>query len=221
MFLVVRHRGRPGAAARGPARRSPQADELPVAPPHLRDGQALSYRELPLRYFTAGRAPPQRGVGLARRPHPRAPVRAGRRAHLPAWSRRSPDEVQRIVELMKTVYGAFGLEFAAKFSTRPASSGIGDDALWDRPRARCETRSTRIGLPYELKPGRRRVLRPEDRLRRDRLARPQVADLHDPARLRRAGAVRPHLRRRRQHASTGRSSSTARSTARSSASSRS
>ena len=37
-----------------------------------------------------GRAAPQRGLGHARRPHPRAAVRAGRRAHLLHARRRSP-----------------------------------------------------------------------------------------------------------------------------------
>ena len=35
---------------------------------------------------------------------------------------------------MKIVYGAFGLEFSLKFSTRPPKpeDRIGDDALWDK-----------------------------------------------------------------------------------------
>ena len=47
--------------------------------------------------------------------------------------------------------------------------------------------------------GRRRVLRPEDRLRRHRRDRPQVAVRDDSARLPAAAAVRAEVHRRRQH----------------------
>ena len=46
---------------------------------------------------------------------------------------------------------------------------------------------------------RRRVLRSEDRLRRDRRDRPQVAVRDDSARLPAAGELRPEVHRRRQH----------------------
>jgi threonyl-tRNA synthetase len=65
------------------------------------------------------------------------------------------DEVQRIVDLMKIVYGAFGLEFGLKFSTRPPDpkDRIGDDALWDKAEGALKAALERIGLPWELNPG--------------------------------------------------------------------
>ena len=72
----------PGARQRDRrARLLAQADELPLAPPVLR----LQEAQLPRPAAALphpGRAAPQRGRGLAGRPHPRAPVRPGRRAHL-------------------------------------------------------------------------------------------------------------------------------------------
>ena len=60
-------------------------------------------------------------------------------------------------------------------------------------------RSTRARLPYDAQREGRRVLRAEDRLRHDRRARAEVAVRHDPARLPAARALRPEVRRRRQH----------------------
>jgi threonyl-tRNA synthetase len=66
-----------------------------------------------------------------------------------------PEEVSRIVELMRIVYGAFGLEFSLKFSTRPPrpEDRIGDDALWDKAEGALRAALDRIGLPWELNPG--------------------------------------------------------------------
>jgi threonyl-tRNA synthetase len=65
------------------------------------------------------------------------------------------DEVLRIVELMKIVYGAFSLQFGLKFSTRPPDQKdrIGDEALWDKAEGALRAALDRIGLPWELTPG--------------------------------------------------------------------
>jgi threonyl-tRNA synthetase len=62
------------------------------------------------------------------------------------------DEVRRFVALLDKVYGAVGLKYVAKFSTRPAQR-IGDDALWDRAEASLKAALDSLGLQYELKPG--------------------------------------------------------------------
>ena len=63
-------------------------------------------------------------------------------------------------------------------------------------RAEAGARGRRTAVHHQR--GRRRVLRPEDRLRHHRRARPQVAVRDDSARLQDAGAVRPEVHRRRQ-----------------------
>jgi threonyl-tRNA synthetase len=63
--------------------------------------------------------------------------------------------VERIVGLMKTVYGAFNLEFELRFSTRPTNPAdrIGDDALWDKAEGALEAALKKMGMPYTLNPG--------------------------------------------------------------------
>jgi threonyl-tRNA synthetase len=63
-----------------------------------------------------------------------------------------PDEARRFVDLLDRVYATFGLQYTAKFSTRPAQR-VGDDALWDRAEDLLRRALESIGLPYELKPG--------------------------------------------------------------------
>ena len=58
------------------------------------------------------------------------------------------------------------------------------------------------GLPAQ--PGRRRVLRAQDRLPHPRRAQALLAVRHHPARLLHAGALRPHLRGRRRSAAHAR-----------------
>ena len=65
-------------------------------------------------------------------------------------------------------------------------------------RGRAGAGAERHELEYDDRRGRGHLLRPEDRPPHDGLARPLLADGHDPARLPDAGALRPHVRRRRQ-----------------------
>ena len=92
------------------------------------------------------------------------------------------DEVERLLGLVQRVYGDFGLPYTAKLSTRPAEF-LGEIATWDSAEAQLQggARARRPGLHPQR--GRRRVLRPEDRLRRHRRDRPQVAVRDDSARL--------------------------------------
>jgi threonyl-tRNA synthetase len=113
-----------------------------------------SYRELPIRYFTVDvlhRNELSGSLGGLTR------VRqfAQDDAHLYLMESQIPDEVERIVGLMKTVYGAFGLEFKLRFSTRPPNPAdrIGDDVLWDKAEGALEAALKKMGLPYTLNPG--------------------------------------------------------------------
>jgi threonyl-tRNA synthetase len=113
-----------------------------------------SYRELPIRYFTVDvlhRNELSGSLGGLTR------VRqfAQDDAHIFVMESQIADECQRIVDLMKTVYGAFGLEFKLGFSTRPANPAerVGDDALWDKAEGVLRSALERIGLPWKLNPG--------------------------------------------------------------------
>ncbi len=110
-----------------------------------------SYRELPIRYYTTdvlhrNEASGSLG-GLTR-------VRQFQQddSHIYLMESQVQDEVARIVGLMKRVYGAFDLQFSARFSTRPEVR-IGDDALWDRAEGALRQALEALGLPYTLNPG--------------------------------------------------------------------
>jgi threonyl-tRNA synthetase len=113
-----------------------------------------SYRELPLRYFTVDvlhRNELSGSLGGLTR------VRqfAQDDSHIFVTEGQIAEEVDRIVGLMKIVYGAFGLDFSLKFSTRPPNPAdrVGDDALWDKAEGALRSALDRIGLPWELNPG--------------------------------------------------------------------
>src|SRR5262249_47049740 len=110
-----------------------------------------SYRELPLRLHTQDvlHRNEATGVlsGLTR-------VRQFQQddAHIYLMESQITDEVTRLSRLIARVYSAFGLEFTAKFATRPAKR-LGDDALWDKAEDALKAALEATGLAYELKPG--------------------------------------------------------------------
>ena len=117
----------------------------------------------------AGRAAPQRGDGRARRPDPRAAVPQDD-AHIYLMESQIADEVaalRRSCSSRSTARSASSTR--RKFATRPEQR-IGDDALWDRAEARARGRARGARPAVRAQARRRRVLRPEDRLRRHRLA---------------------------------------------------
>jgi threonyl-tRNA synthetase len=110
-----------------------------------------SYRELPLRFHTQDvlHRNEATGVlsGLTR-------VRQFQQddAHIYIMESQIAEEVTKLATLIARVYSAFGLQFTAKFATRPPQR-IGDDALWDRAEAGLRAALEQTGLAYELKPG--------------------------------------------------------------------
>ncbi|HEX2831388.1 MAG TPA: threonine--tRNA ligase [Thermoanaerobaculia bacterium] len=119
---------------------------------HLYYGmQRHSYRDLPLRFHTQDVLHRNEATGslsgLTR-------VRqfAQDDAHIYCMESQVPDEVRRFVALLDHVYNAVGLEYTAKFATRPEQR-IGDDALWDRAEGLLKSALDSLGRPYELKPG--------------------------------------------------------------------
>jgi threonyl-tRNA synthetase len=73
-------------------------------------------------------------------------------AHIYCLESQVPDEVKRFVALLDQVYRSVGLEYTAKFATRPPQR-IGDDELWDRAESLLKSALDSLGLPYELKEG--------------------------------------------------------------------
>ena len=110
-----------------------------------------SYRELPLRLHTQDvlHRNEATGVlsGLTR-------VRQFQQddAHIYLMESQITEEVKKLTAMIAKVYGAFGLEFTAKFATRPVNK-LGDDALWDKAEGALKAALEETGLPYEHKPG--------------------------------------------------------------------
>jgi threonyl-tRNA synthetase len=110
-----------------------------------------SYRELPIRYATQDvlHRNEASGVlsGLTR-------VRQFQQddAHIICTVDQIGDEVKRFASLLDQVYKSVGLEYVAKFATRPEQR-LGDDSLWDRAESLLKAALDSLGKPYELKPG--------------------------------------------------------------------
>jgi threonyl-tRNA synthetase len=113
--------------------------------------QKRSYRELPIRYHTQDVLHRNEASGtlsgLTR-------VRQFQQddAHIYLAESQIVDEVRSLVRQIDTVYKAMGLEYSAKFSTRPDVK-LGDDATWDRAEAALKGALEAVGLAAELKPG--------------------------------------------------------------------
>jgi threonyl-tRNA synthetase len=73
-------------------------------------------------------------------------------AHIYCVEDQVPDEVRKFVALLDKVYSTVGLEYTAKFSTRPPQR-IGDDALWDRAENLLRAALESLGRPFEIKEG--------------------------------------------------------------------
>src|SRR5438105_5603534 len=110
-----------------------------------------SYRELPLRFHTQDvlHRNEATGVlsGLTR-------VRQFQQddAHIYLMESQIADEVKRLSALIKKVYRTFGLEYRAKFGTRPAQR-IGSDELWDRAEAGLRAAVEQSGVAWVENPG--------------------------------------------------------------------
>ncbi len=117
----------------------------------LYGSQAHSYRELPIRFHeqTPLHRNEESGVlgGLTR-------VRQFSQddGHCFVTQEQIGDEVERMLGFVQRVYRDFGLEYAAKLSTRPAEF-LGDIATWDSAEAQLKTALERAGQPYTINAG--------------------------------------------------------------------
>jgi threonyl-tRNA synthetase len=113
--------------------------------------EVRSYRDLPLRFHE--QTPLHRneasGVlsGLTR-------VRQFSQddAHCFVMESQIGEEVERLLNLVKRVYGDFGLSYRVKLATRPAEY-LGERATWDHAEAELKSALASAGVDYELNEG--------------------------------------------------------------------
>jgi threonyl-tRNA synthetase len=110
-----------------------------------------SYRELPLRYSTQD-VLHRNEVSGALSGLTRVRQFAQDDAHVYLAQSQIAEEVKRMVGLIDHFYGVLGLQYTAKFATRPEVR-IGSDELWDRAEEALRAALEATGLAYELKPG--------------------------------------------------------------------
>jgi threonyl-tRNA synthetase len=114
-------------------------------------GALRSYRELPLRYAEA--APLQRNE-LAGALHGLTRVRYVTQddAHIFCTQEQISSELDGCIDYLRDLYGLFGLEPRAEFSTRPDDK-LGTDEEWDFSEAEIEAALQRHQIPYVLGAG--------------------------------------------------------------------
>jgi len=110
-----------------------------------------SYRELPLRFHTQDILHRNEASG-ALGGLTRVRQFAQDDAHIYLAEDQITAEVGALASMIGRVYQAFGLEYVAKFATRPEQR-VGDDAMWDRAEAALKAALEATGLPWELKEG--------------------------------------------------------------------
>jgi threonyl-tRNA synthetase len=110
-----------------------------------------SYRDLPLRYAEA--APLHRNE-LAGALHGLTRVRYVTQddAHIFCTQEQIADELDGCVAYLRDLYGLFGLEASAEFSTRPDDK-LGSDEEWDFAEAEIAAALERNEIPYEVGEG--------------------------------------------------------------------
>jgi threonyl-tRNA synthetase len=113
--------------------------------------QLRSYRELPLRYAEA--APLHRNE-LAGALHGLTRVRKVTQddAHIFCTEEQIPDELDGCIDYLRYLYGLFGVEPHAEFSTRPADK-LGSDDEWDVAEAQLRDALERNEIPYVVGEG--------------------------------------------------------------------
>ena len=169
---------------------------------HLFAQTRHSYRDLPVRYSEPGLLHRNEPSGVL---HGLLRVRhfAQDDAHIFCTEEQVQERGHGCLEHGFAIYALFDFEVRLELSTRPEQR-IGNDEMWDRAEEKLAARARRARPRVRAEPGRRRLLRAEDRHAHDRLARALLAARHGAARLLDAGALRAHLHRRRQRRSTAR-----------------
>ena len=107
------------------------------------------------------------------------------------------EEVERLLNLVKRVYGDFGLAYDVKLSTRPAEF-LGEKATWDHAEAELKRALDAAGVAYEINEGDGAFYGPKiDFDVTDAIGRKwQCATIQLDYQM--PGTVRPEVHRRRQ-----------------------
>ena len=105
----------------------------------------------------------------------------------------APDEIKHLLDFVLSLLRDFGLDdFYLELSTRDDSKPdkfVGTEEEWATATAVLEDVAARLRPRAGPRPGRRRVLRPEDLGAGARRHRPHLADVDDPVRLQPADAA--------------------------------
>ena len=187
------------------ARHGPQADELPVASSALRQRRSGRYRELPLRFRDASTCCTATKLSGALSGLTRVRQFAQDDCHVYLREDQIADEVKFLMDFILGHYEAFGLEATRQVRDAARDSASATMRCGIAPRRRSGARSKRPGRPYTLNDGDGAFYGPKiDFDVTDSLGRKWQLR-HDPARLRRARALRSELRRATTTPSIGRS----------------
>ncbi len=136
-----------------------QNDELTMAakpmncPGHclLYKGQTRSYRDLPLKYAEYGPLSRYEKSGTL---HGAMRVWGLHQddAHLYVREDQIGAQIAEVLGIVDEIYGAFGMPYKVKLSTRPEDH-MGEIALWDKAEEALEAALKDAGLPYVVNPG--------------------------------------------------------------------
>ncbi len=110
-----------------------------------------SYRELPLRYAEYGQLARFERSGTL---HGLFRVRGFVQddAHIYVTEDQIQSEIGDILAIIEQIYGAFGMDYEIKLSTRPEDC-MGEPALWDKAEAALAAALEAAGKPFQLNPG--------------------------------------------------------------------
>lgn len=113
--------------------------------------EVRSYRDLPIKISEYGPLARYEASGTL---HGLLRVRGMHQddAHLFVRSDQIEDQIREVIGIVDTIYGALGVDYEIKLSTRPEDF-MGEIAVWDRAEASLASALEKSGKPYKLNPG--------------------------------------------------------------------
>ncbi|AEH52007.1 Ser-tRNA(Thr) hydrolase; threonyl-tRNA synthetase [Pseudothermotoga thermarum DSM 5069] len=113
--------------------------------------RAVSYRDLPIRYFEFGRVHRYERSGVL---HGLFRVRSFTQddAHIFCRLDQVEEEIVGVIELIKKIYAPFGFEYSVELSTMPENH-MGDVEIWEKATNALKAALEHVNLAYEVKEG--------------------------------------------------------------------